>query len=79
MSHNPTPMARMKNPTNRFCELISGVQDPRAVHKFDLCGFFSILNCKILDINVLGTFSRRFSIHHLDGSHVIFVQLGGPW
>ena len=74
MSHDPTCMARVENPTKRFCEVISGVQDPRAVREFDLFAFFPILDRKIRDINVSGTLSGMFSIHHLDGGHVIFVQ-----
>ena len=77
MPHDSTRMSRVKNPTKRFCEVISGVQNPRTMYELDLESFFSVLDCKIRYINVPGALGGLFCIDHLDGSHVIFEEFGG--
>ena len=67
----------MKNPTKRFCEVISGVQNARAMYELDFKSFFSVLDRKLGYINVPGTFSGQFCVDHLDGGDIIFEESGG--
>ena len=64
----------MENPTKRFCEVISGVQNARAMYELDVKTFFPILDRKIGYINVPRTFCGSFRVDHLDGSHIVFIE-----
>ena len=70
-------MTGVKNPAERFCEVISGVQNASAMDELDFKSFFPVLDREIGYINVSGTFSGPFRVDHLDGSHVVFEELGG--
>ena len=61
----------------RFCEVISRVQNARAMYELHFKSFFSVLDHKIGYIIVLGMFSGLFCVDHLDGSHIIFKESGG--
>jgi hypothetical protein len=39
-----------------------------------MASFAPILDGEVLDINVLGAFSRLVGIHHFDGRLIVFVQ-----
>ena len=68
-------MAGMKNPAKRLCEIISRVQDPTAVHKFDFLCFLSILDGKIRD--VARALSGALCVYHLDRGHVVLIKSCG--
>ena len=70
-------MTGVKNPAERFCEVISGVQNASAMYELNFKSFFSVLDHKIGYINVSGTFGRSFRVDHLDGCHVVFEESGG--
>ena len=76
MPHNSTCMSGVKNPAERFCEVISRVQNARTMYELDFKSFFSVLDRKIGYINVPGAFGGPFHVDHLDGSHVIFEEAG---
>ena len=71
MSHDSTRVMRVKNPAERFCEVISGVQDFRAMYELNLLSFFLILDREIRDIKVPRALRRTLRIHHLNGGHVM--------
>ena len=76
MPHDSTCMPRVKNPTKRFCEVISRVQNPGTMYELGLESFFPVLYRKIQYINVPRVLCGLFCIDHLDGGHVIFEEAG---
>ena len=76
MPHDSTCMSGVKNPAERFCEVISGVQNASAMYELDFKSFFPVLDREIGYVNVSGTFSGSFRVDHLDGSHVVFEESG---
>ena len=76
MPHNSTCMSGVKNPAERFCEVISRVQNARTMYELDFESFFPVLDCKVRYINVPGALDGLFRVDHLDGSHVVFEEFG---
>jgi hypothetical protein len=68
------PGPRMKNPVNRFCQAVVGVDDTGHVDQVEFTSLFPILNCKMLGCRcgqskgVLG----QPDIGHFDGRLVVF-------
>ena len=76
MPHDSTCMSRVKNPTERFCEVISRVQNAGTMYELDFESFFPVLDHKIQYINVPRALDGLFRVDHLDGGHVIFEESG---
>ena len=67
-------MACVEDPTKWFGEVVTGIDDARAVSHDDVAVSFPILDGKVLDVNVAGAFGRDTGIDDRDGRHVVFVD-----
>ena len=67
----------MQNPTNRFGECITGIDDSRDMFECNIATLLPFLDCKVLNIDMTGTFSWFSSIHHVDSRHVILMNDSG--
>ena len=57
--HKSTAMTGMKYPPQRFRKCVGGIQDARDMDELDTTPFFPILNSKVLNVDVPGTFRRN--------------------
>ena len=74
MSHDATVVSRMEDPSNWLGEGVTGIDDTINEPKFDVAGFFPILDGKVLDVDVARSFSCMAGINNLDGRCIIFIQ-----
>ena len=65
----------MEDPTNRFGQVVGGINNTRNVNKYNTTLSFPVLNGKILNINKLDMFSRNSLIDNYDSGSIIFVYL----
>ena len=71
VAHNSTSMVCMKDPPKGFGEVICCVDDSWDMTCDDIPGIFSILDSKVLNINMTRAFSGNLDIDHVDGRHVV--------
>ena len=76
MPHNAAGMAFMEDPTKRFSQVVSGVEDSGDETHNNVAGFLPILKGKVLDIDVSRSLSENASIDHVDSRLVVFVYGG---
>jgi hypothetical protein len=76
VSHEATSVTRVEDPTERFREVVSGIDDPRDMAKSDETIFFPILNRKILNQDMPRAIGRHASVDHVDGGLVVTEQRG---
>jgi hypothetical protein len=66
----------MQDPTNTFGEGITRVDYTAKMREVEVSCFTPILNGKVLDIDVVGTFSWLVGIDHFNGRFIIFMNRG---
>jgi hypothetical protein len=77
VTHEPTAMTSMQDPTCRLSQGVGGVNDTWDVMHQDIIIFLPILYSERLDINVTGVFSGATCIDDLNRRNVINVN--GSW
>ena len=63
--HASTSMSCMKNPTKSFCQVITSIDDARAVTQDNVSFVTPFLNGEMMDFNVLCTGSRPILVDHV--------------
>ena len=77
MAHCSTRMTVVENPTERFCQIVSGVEDSRYVANDEVASFFPFLDGEVLDVDMSRAFGRDASVDHVDGGFIVVVDDGG--
>ena len=76
VAHQTANMAMMERGAQRLCQRIGGVDNARDVREDDLLGSFPLLEGKMLDVDMTGTWCGAICIDHQDCRGVIFEQGG---
>lgn len=76
MTHEPTGVARVKDPTEWFGEIVGRVEDAGDEAHEDITVFLPILDGKMLNQNVTGTIGGDASVNHFDRGLVVAVERG---
>lgn len=73
MTHKPMTMAKMKNPSKRFPQIIGRIKDTRDVMQNDVAIIFPLLNIEKLYCNVTRVISGNTCIDHVYGRLVVAI------
>ena len=70
-------VSRVKDPSNRFGEVIARVDDATDELHSDVTSLFPFLDGEPLYLDVPGTIRGMSSVDDFDGRCIIFIQYGG--
>ena len=77
VSHGPTDVSAVKDPTESLGQRIGGVDDAGDLFKENVAVLLPLLDGEVLDRDVAGAGGRLGSIHHQDRCLVVLVEGGG--
>jgi hypothetical protein len=72
-------MLRMEHPSDTFGEAVTWVDNAGNLLEYEVASFLSILDCKVLDIDVSGSFCGAIGVDHFNGGLVIFANWCGSF
>lgn len=77
MAHDTAGVTSMQDPTKRFGQIVGWIDHTRDVTHHNIARVLPILDRKMLDHDMPGTFGGYAGIHHINGRFVIAIQRGG--